>query len=119
TNEAEEAAVIRVPALGARPVSGSQRRSVVEEEEARVAARRYRPTYPASAAKLQPAGDPSPPLPVPADDPVFVVEAATIAVDEPALRRLDQIAERRHVGAQRHQIVRTILPSCSPASSRS
>ena len=117
--EAEEAAVVRVPALGARPVSCGERSGVVEEEEARVAARRHRSARPPATAELQPAGDPPLRLPLPPDDPGLVVEAATIAVDEPALGRLDQLAERRDAVAQRHQTVRTILPSCSPASSRS
>src|SRR5262249_37907167 len=115
----EEAAVIRVPTLGARPVTGGERGRLVEEEEAGVATRRHRPIRPVTAAKFQPAGDPPLHLPLPPDDSAVVVQAPAVGVHEAALRRREQLAERRHPVLSRHQIVRTILPSCSPASSRS
>src|SRR5262249_4650410 len=69
--------------------------------------------------ELQTAGDPSLHLPLTADYPVLVVQASTVAVHKAALGCCDQLAQRRHPVLKRHQIVRTILPSCSPVSSRS
>lgn len=65
----------------------------VEEEETRIAAGRHR-VGAAAPAELEPARDPPLPLPLPANLPLVVVQVATIAVDETALRRLDQRAER-------------------------
>src|SRR5205085_5808032 len=47
-------------------------------------------------------------------DRVLVVQASTVAVDEAALRRRDQLAQRRHPVLERHQ--RTL---CATASARS
>src|SRR4051812_12342388 len=51
--EGEEGSIVRVTALRARTVPGRKRRRIVEEEEARVAARRHRPTCPVATATLQ------------------------------------------------------------------
>src|SRR5690242_8795112 len=87
--ERQVAAVVRVPALGARPVSGRERGCVVEEEKSRVTPWGHRPACSVTAPELQPARDPALHLPLPADDAVLVVQAAAVAVDEPALGRVN------------------------------
>ena len=117
-DDLHEAVVVLAAALRARAVPGGERGRLVEEEEPRVAARRHR-IGAVAAAELEPARDPALHLERPADAALRVVQAAAVAVHEPALRRGDELAERRHPVLERHGIERTILPSCSPASSRS
>ena len=99
--QAEEAPVVLMPALGARPVPGGERSGLVEEEETRVATGRHR-LAPASP-ELEPARDPATTVVASADLPILVVQAATVAEHEPSLGRLDQFAKRRDTVAQRHE----------------
>src|SRR5688572_3594613 len=82
-------------------MSGRERGRLVEEEELReLAGSEQRPALP--AAELEPAGDPAPPV-VTAPNPARgVVEAAAIAVDEPARRVCNELAERCHAVLERH-----------------
>jgi hypothetical protein len=54
------------------------------------------------AAKLEPAGDPAADGVAAADVAFLVMQAAAVAVDEPALGRGDQLAEWRHPVLSRH-----------------
>ena len=108
--EGEEAPIVRVPALGAGSVSGGERGRLVEEEETGVAVRRHRPAGPVAAAELQSTGDPALHPPLPADNPVLVVQAAPVAVHEAALRRCDQLPQRCHAVLERHQPAALVDP---------
>src|SRR3954471_11734310 len=97
----DEAVVVLAPAQRACAVPGGHRRRLVEEEQLREAAgleqRRAVP-----AAKAQPARDPAPARVATADLPGVVVQAAAVAVDQPARRIGDQLAEWRDPVAPRH-----------------
>ncbi len=88
-----EPVVVGSPALRARSVPGRQRRRLIQEEQLGVAPWRHQ-RRPAPTTELKPASDPPAGAVSPADLTVLVVEAATVAVNEPALGRGDQIAER-------------------------
>jgi hypothetical protein len=100
-----EPVVVLASALGARAVTGRERRRLVEEEELREAPGTHERRT-AATAELQAARDPAPHLVRPADAAVRVVQAATVAVDEAAGRIRDQFSERSHSGPQRHPLVR-------------
>src|SRR5579871_2247289 len=118
-DELHEADVVLAAALGARPVARREGGRLVEEEQAGVATRWHRAARAAAAAELEATRDPASQLPLPAEDFVGIVQPPAVAVDQAALGRRDDLAERRDAILERHQIVRTILPSCSPASMRS
>ena len=93
TREREEPVVVLAAAERAWPVAGRERGRLVEEEQLREAAGlKERVTLP--AAELESAGDPALGRPPPPDLPVRVVQAAAVAVDEPARGVGDQVAER-------------------------
>jgi hypothetical protein len=54
------------------------------------------------AAELEPTGDPTLRRPAPADPAFSVVEAAAVAVHEPALGHGDQLTQRRDPVPARH-----------------
>lgn len=97
----EEAPVVIVPALGARPVSGGEGGRFVQKEEPGVTAGRHRlaPTSP----ELEPARDPAAAIVGPPDPPILPVKPAAVAEDESSLTRLDQLSERRNTVLERHQ----------------
>src|SRR5262249_4583238 len=99
--EVGEAPIVLAAAERARPVPGGERRRLVEEEQLGEAAR-LQQRRPAPAAKLELARDPAPHGEAAADRAGRVVQAAAVAVDEPALGRLDQLAERRDAILTRH-----------------
>jgi len=113
----DEAVVVGPPALRARPVAGGERGRLVEEEERRVAPG-LDDRVAAPAAELEPARDPAPPHERPAHLSPRVVQAAAVAVDEPARGRRDDLTERRDAVTQRHRHgrVRTPLPARADAS---
>src|SRR5262245_17522873 len=77
--ELAEAHVVLPAAQGARPVARRERGRLVEEEELRELARlEQRLAVP--AAELEPARDPAPRRPAPADPPLVVVQAAAVPV---------------------------------------
>src|SRR5947209_11573600 len=90
--ELNQAVVVSATALRTWPVSSRKRGRLVEEEQLGVAARSHQPR-PASPAELKLASDPSPGRVRAADGRVLVVEAAAVAIHEPALGRGDQIAK--------------------------
>ena len=96
-----EAQIVLVAALGAGPVPGREGGGLVEEEEAGVPARLEQ--RPAAASKLEPAGDPALSVELPANPPARVVQAASIAEDQPAPRFRDEVSERRDAVLQRTQ----------------
>ena len=104
---------------------GGERGRLVEEEELREAAGLHqRRAVP--AAEAQPAGDPAPAGMVAADAAVRVVQAAAVAVDEPARRRGDQLPQRGDAILTRHArdpttsgSVARCTPSLSSPSPRS
>jgi len=93
--ESDEAPVVFTSAESTRPVTRRERGRLVEEEQLREPSR-LQERRSAPAAELEPARDPAPPGVPPADSPLRIMEAAAIAVDEPARRVGDQVAERRH-----------------------
>jgi hypothetical protein len=97
----EEAPVVIVPTLGARPVPGGEGGRLVQKEETGVTARRHRlaPTSP----ELEPARDPAAAIVGPPDPPILPVKPAAVAEDQSSLTRLDQLSERRNTVSQRHQ----------------
>ena len=98
----QETVVVVAAALGARPVTGGERGRFVEEEELRVAPRLLLLDAPA-ILELEPAGDPALDLESTHDRPVRIVQAASVAVDEPTRRVGDQLAERGDAVLQRHR----------------
>src|SRR6185437_3659558 len=105
-----EAVVVLAPAERARAVAGGERGGLVDEEELGELARlHHRAALP--APELEPAGDPAAHSPAAADVPPVVVQAAAVAVDEPARRRRDQLPERRDPVSQRHQAIRPAMPT--------
>jgi hypothetical protein len=97
--------VVRVPALPARPVSGSQRHGVVEEEHRRPPARAGEAHPP--TAELRAADDPQVAAVVADEAPRVVDEAAAVAGEAPPLRHGVQRTERVDAVRQRHA---TIVP---------
>src|SRR5829696_996809 len=75
----------------ARPVPGRERRRLVKEEQLGGLPRRHQ-RLPVPAAELEPACDPAPGRPPPADPSLLVVQTAAIPVHEPACRIGDQLA---------------------------
>lgn len=99
--ERQEPGVAGAAALRTRAVAGRERRGLVEEEELGVAPR---PEQLARAAlELEHARDPPLHLPLPPDRAGGVVQAAAIAVDEPAGGIRDQLAERCDPVPPRHR----------------
>src|SRR5262245_58114421 len=101
TPEIAEAPVVRTAAERARTVSRRERSRLAEDEQPGEAAglqeRRAAP-----AAELEPARDPALHREAAANHAVVVVQAAAVAVDEPALSGRDQLAERRDSVLARH-----------------
>src|SRR5262249_50000703 len=93
--------VVPAPAERARAVAGGKRGRVVEEGELGEAARLQEGRAPPTA-ELEAARDPASAGVAPADTAFAVVQAAAIAVDEPAAGRGDELAERRDPVLQRH-----------------
>ena len=94
-DEPEEARVVGAAAERARPVARCEGGRLVEEEELGELPRLHqRPAVP--ALELEPAGDPTARRLMPPDPALRVVQAAAVAVDEPARRMGDELAERRH-----------------------
>ena len=97
-----EAHEVLAPAERAGAVPGGERRHLVEEEELGEAARlEQRPLMP--VLELQPARDPALAVVAAPDPPGLVVQAALVAVDEPAPRIGDELAEGRHAVLERHR----------------
>ncbi len=90
--ELDEALVVRVAAKRARTVAGGERRCLVEEEELReLSGLEQRASVPSPELELT--GDPPLAIEAPADATMFVVETATVAVDEPASRDCDKLTQ--------------------------
>ena len=97
-----EPLVVGTATQGARTVTGSERRRLVEEEELREATRlQQRGSVP--AAELEPARDPASDGEAPADPTLVVVEASAVPVDQAARWIGDQLPERRDTVLQRHR----------------
>ncbi len=93
--------VVGAAAERAGTVSGRERRRLVEEEQLREAAGlEQRATVPPAEPEL--AGDPPAAGVMTADAALAVVEAASVAVDEPTGRIRDQLTQRCHPVPQRH-----------------
>src|SRR4051812_10799 len=86
----QEAVVVFAPAERAGPVAGGERGRLVEEEElGELPGLEELGAVP--ALELEPAGDPATGRLQAPDPPSVVVEAAAVPVDEPTLRRGDQL----------------------------
>ena len=100
----KQAHVVVTAAFGAWAMTGRERRHLVEEEELGVAARLQKRVA-SPPAELEPAGDPPLAAVAPAKHSLLVVQAAAIAVDEPATGRGDELAERGGAILQRAQTI--------------
>jgi hypothetical protein len=116
-----EANEILAAAECAGSMTGREGGCFVEEEELREPAGLEQPRA-LPAAKLKPAGDPALAVVPPADVPAFIVEAATVAVDEPAAWLCHQLTEgcdpvlQRHAGKCRSRsCVPLICPAVDPS----
>ena len=87
----QETVVVVAAALGARPVTGGERGRFVEEEELRVAPLLLLLDA-AALLELEPAGDPTLDLESTHDGSVRIVQAPSVAVDEPTRGIDDQVA---------------------------
>src|SRR5439155_794137 len=102
SGEREESLVVLAPAERAGAVPGRERGRLVEEEQLGEPPR-LQQRLPPPAAELEPAGDPALRRRAPANPPVVVMEAAAIAIDEPAGGVGDELAERSDPVLQRHR----------------
>jgi glutathione synthase/RimK-type ligase-like ATP-grasp enzyme len=96
-----ETLVVRIPAFGARPMTGRERRRLVEEEELSPPARRHDDA--ANPFELQPARDPPLHLRVSDDAAQVVVQDAAISHHVTTPGKGDDFAERRDAVLQRHR----------------
>src|SRR5579871_5568629 len=111
--EPAEGLVVLPAAKGTGTVPGGECRRLVEEEELGELPRLHE-RLAAPALELEPAGDPPLAVVAPANPPVGVVEAAAVAVDEPALRRRDEVAVGGDAVLSRRAVhSASRAPSCS------
>ncbi len=96
-----EAHVVLATTERARPMTGSERGRLVEEEELREAAGLEEWTT-EPAAELEPAGDPPPAVEAPPNASTLVMEAPSVAIDQSARGIRDQLAEWCDPILQRH-----------------
>ena len=109
TPEVDEPVVVLAATERARPVTGCERRRLVEEEQLREAARLHeRPSVP--AMELEPTRDPALHGEPSADASLGVVKAATVPVHEAPRGIGDQLAEWGDAILARHRHV-TVAPS--------
>ena len=99
--ELAEAHVVLAAAERARTVPGRERGRLVQEEQLGELPRLHQ-RLAVPAAELEPARDPAPRRPAPADPSLLVVQAAAVPVDEPAGGVRDQVAARRDAVLTRH-----------------
>jgi hypothetical protein len=100
--ELEETDVILAATERARTVPGGERRDLVEKEELGEPPRlQQRLTVP--TAELQLTRDPALAVVTAANLPVAVVETTAVAVDQPARRIRDELAERRDAVLEWHE----------------
>src|SRR6186997_2044673 len=98
----DEPHVVVAPAERAGSMPGGERRGFIQEEQlGEPAGLEERGTMP--SLEPQPAPDPSLPRVAAADVTVVVVEAPTVAVQQPASRIRDQLAEGRDPVLERHR----------------
>ena len=112
-----KADVVLATAQRARPVTGGERRRLIQEEELREPAGLHeRGSVPAT--KFEPTRDPAPAGVSAPDPPRCVVQASTIAVHEPSCRMRDQLAGGRDSVLERHAQVSGGRPTRAPAIAR-
>ena len=104
--ECDKASVVLVSAERTGTMARGEGGRLVEEEQLGESPRLQK-ARPSPATKLEPAPDPTPTVEAPPNVAVPVVQAATIAVDEPSRRVGDELAERRHPVPERHGRHRT------------
>src|SRR5829696_158179 len=104
--ELPEPDVVLTATQCARPVPGRERRRVVKEEQLGELPRLHQ-LLAMPAAELEPARDPAPRRPPPADPSLLVMQATAIPVDEPARGISNQLAARSDAIPARHPKGRT------------
>ena len=98
----DETHVVHSPALRARPMPCSPCGRFIEEEQLREPAGLHQRVT-TTVFELEPARDPPFPVEPAADATGAVVKRSAVPVDEPARRRHDDLAERRHAVLQGHR----------------